>query len=280
VSAVAKRAFVRVAGLATVVCALSACSSMRDFFLGQNDEASSRAPASVVDASVSETNTQSSSDGRAPASVQPATLGANENANEIRLNDDRAHRGYRSNSDPWLGTASDNEGSLWNGETQDNFYFSRNNQFKVGDFVIMKLDNDLSESLNLKMATLYQPDHKSTRTVVAEEAGKAAGDKIANAVAKVTGNANVGAAVGADVADRAIASIDGNEKLFDLQEVPLRITEVLPRGGLRVEGTKKIFKKNVAFDLKVEGTIRDEDIGPSRTIASSRLMESKVELTK
>jgi flagellar basal body L-ring protein FlgH len=211
-----------------------------------------------------------------------SNLGANEFAPQQKLFDERAQRGFRRNADPWQVTGNYNEASLWNSESQDNFLFSRNMLNKVGDFVIVKIEPDLQETLNSRLAALYKPMNSKPKLkdTIAEEAGKAAGEKVGDAVEKVTGNKPIAEAAGSEVQDRTVASMTSKVRYFTTKEVPVRIVEVTGRGTLRVEGVRRLFLKYGAFDLKVSGILREEDIGPSRMIASSRLMDQKVEINK
>jgi len=49
------------------------------------------------------------------------------------------------------------------------------------------------------------------------------------------------------------------------------VTEVLPGGNLRLEGSKDIKVHKDTVTLKVEGIIRPQDVGPDNTIESDRL---------
>jgi flagellar basal body L-ring protein FlgH len=193
--------------------------------------------------------------------------------------DDKARRGYRRNVDPWTSSGPYNENSLWNPESQDGFYFTRNNMLRVGDFIVVSLDADLMENLNNRLVKMYRTK-KTTKDVVAEETGKAVGAKVGEAINKAVKNDAVSKAVGADVAERAEESIKGNQRFFTTKEIPVRVTEITTKGLLRVQGEKTLFLKNASFELKLGGLMREEDIGPTRSIASSRVIDSKVEITK
>jgi flagellar basal body L-ring protein FlgH len=209
-------------------------------------------------------------------------LGANEFAPQQRLFDEKAQRGFRRNVDPWTVTGNYNEASLWNPDAQENYLFTRNMVHKLGDFVIVKLEPDLQESLNGRLTALYRPpgSKPKLKDTIAEEAGKAAGEKVGEAVEKAVGNKAIADAAREDVADRTVAAFTEKARYFTTKEVPVRIVDVSARGTVRVEGVKKLFLKNGSFDLKVSGILREEDIGPSRVVASSRLMEQKVEIVK
>ena len=182
-------------------------------------------------------------------------------------------------ADPFDATGPYTEGSLWNGDSQDNFYFSKNVLHKVGDILIVKMEPDVSDALNQKIASIL--GRNSVQQVVADEAGKAAGAAAANAVGNATGNQNIGKAVGAAAADRTVAAIDeGTPHYIDVDEMSVRITEILPRSSYRIEGTKRVFVKNNPYTLRYFGVVRDEDIGSSSMLVSSKVIDSKLEMTK
>jgi flagellar basal body L-ring protein FlgH len=42
----------------------------------------------------------------------------------------------------------------------------------------------------------------------------------------------------------------------------------------------KIFIKNSPYKLKIDGMVRDEDIGPSNIVSTNNVYESKLEIVK
>jgi flagellar basal body L-ring protein FlgH len=264
--------------LLTSGCASTFSKVGRWLGMGGDEKVSARAPAANSD-----TTTLGDQDlMRTHAADDNPNLGGSEFSPQQRLFDERAQRGYRRNADPWQATGNYNEGSLWNADSQDNYLFTRNMVNKVGDFVIVKLEADLQEVLNSKLTALYRPagSKPKLKDTIAEEAGKAAGDKVSDAVEKTIGNKAIADAAGNDVQDRTVAALTEKPRYFTTKEVPVRITEVNGRGTIKIEGVRRLFLKNGAFDLKVSGVIREEDLGPSRMVASSRLMDQKVEITR
>lgn len=202
---------------------------------------------------------------RAPASVAPAA-------------DDTPAPTVRRKADPFDGTGPVNEGSLWDPEAQDNFYFSKNLMHKVGDLLVVKMEPEVSDALNLRIAAVV--GRSSVQQVVADEAGKAVGTAVEQKVGDATGNANIAKAVGAAATDRAVASLDEKPRYVDLDEVSVRIAEVLPRNAYRIEGGKRITIRNSPYQLKYSGVVRDEDIGAGSIITSSKVIDSRLEMAK
>jgi|GEM_PF-1324507 len=205
-------------------------------------------------------------------------LSANEFAALSKQNDDRAARGYRRNASPWDGTGAANEGSLWNADAQDGFYFTKNLLFKIGDIVVVKIEPEVNQSLNFEIASLL--GRTSVGQVVADEAGRKVASEVEGRVGKALGSEKIGEAVGAAAAEQATRALDPNARYVDISDIPVRIIETLPRNSYRVEGARRIYIKNAPYQIKLTGVVRDEDIGPQRMVASSRLFESKMELTK
>lgn len=256
----------------------SSCASMRGLIMGEDDN-TSRGPASVAE----ETDNTSWGDIelKRQATEQGSEVATNgEFSSLARQHDDGARRGYRRSSDPWTQNGPYNEGSIWNPETQTGFYFTRNTLFQVGDFITLALEPDMMENVNQKLITLYKPLKSNTRDTVAAEAGKALGDKVSGAVNQAVKNANVANAIGQDVSDRTQATLKERPRYFTTKEIPLRVVEITNKGMIKVEGNRTLFLRNANFEMKVGGLIREEDIGPTRMIASSKLIEPKVEVNK
>ncbi|MBS1982546.1 MAG: flagellar basal body L-ring protein FlgH [Bdellovibrionales bacterium] len=242
----------RTLGSLSALLALGACSSwmqsLKSGITGEDTSAAAAAPKV-----------------RAPASVVET---------EVKAKDDAAKRKF----DPFDGTGPYNEASLWNGETQDNFYFSKNILHKVGDVLIVKMEPEVNEALNLKLASVF--GRSSVQQVVADEAGKAAGDAVTQKVGATVGNQNIAKAVGAAASDRTVAALDEKARYVDIDEMSVRIVELLPRNSYRIEGQRRVFVKSIPYTLKYGGVIRDEDLGPASVIASSKVVDSKMEMVK
>lgn len=265
---------------------LAGCSSwMNDIktaMVGEDtvvDSEGSRSPASVENSNRVEidnrTGADFSSSNQKPRGPQ---LGASEFTNSYSHNNSRSNQGFRSGSNPWSGVGDPSEGSLWRDDTQDNFYFARNVIYSVGDLLVVNIDSEINDALNLRIAQII--GRTSVQQVVADEAGKAAGNEVEKKVQDALGNDKIADAVGKEVQNRTISSLEGSKKFIDVDSVTVRITEILPRGSYRVEGTKRVFVKDAPYSVKYSGIVRDEDIGANKMIASKSVLESKVELTK
>jgi flagellar basal body L-ring protein FlgH len=260
----------------------SACSSlMSDFkmaILGDDvaHPEETRAPAS---ANRIEIDNRTGADFSSPTQgPRGPTLGNNDFAHFSSHHNQRSGQGFRSNSNPWSGVGPSSEGSLWKDDTQDNFYFARNVIYSIGDLMVVNIDNEINDALNLRIAQIL--GRTSVQQVVADEAGKAVGAEAERQVQRVVGNDRIAEAVGRDVEGRTIASLDSKPRYVDVDNVTVRITELLNRGSYRIEGTKRVFVKDAPYNVKFSGIVRDEDIGANKMIASKSVLESKVELTR
>jgi flagellar basal body L-ring protein FlgH len=189
-------------------------------------------------------------------------------------------KGTGKNKDPWYGTGPVNEGSLWNPESQDGFFFSRNTLHKVGDIIMVKMDSAVNESLNSRIVSIIGPK-KSVQRTIAEEAGKSAGNKVSEGIDKIVNNKNVADAIGDAVASDAQTALDPTgDNYVSIDEIPARVVEYLNGGRFRIEGSRKVMIRTAAYQVKLSGTIRDEDVATNNSIDSNMVLESKLELTK
>jgi len=255
---------------------LGACSSFADLkrmAMGEEED-TGRAPAAAKkDSNGSVIIDNRSFDGN----FNKAPTGPNLGANEFGV---PANQGGTRSSDPWYGTGVDSDGSLWEGESQNNFYFSVNTNFKVGDVVIVKVETEVNDALNSRIAALLGPKGKSVRNVVAEEAGRSVASKVGDEVAKAVGNDKIADAVGQSAGEKVTSSLDLEEMYVNLDELPVRITDMLDGRRFKVEGSRKVFIKNAPYQVVMTGVVRHEDIARDGSILSSKVLESKLELTK
>jgi len=278
-------ASLRLAALASVL-GLANCASMVSYFRGEEPgttevagEESDRAPASNGKA-ITLDNSSGLDAKSFGASSDPSgpNLGKNEFNAMAKRNDEKASKGYRRDVDPWEGTGPVNEGSLWNGDTQDNYYFTKNVLRKVGDIVIIKVEPDVNDAMNSRIDGIV--GRTSVQQVAADEAGKSVATAVGDRVGNAAGNKNIGDAVGGAVGNRTTAALQGSTKYIDVDEIPARIIELLPKGTVKVEGSRRVNIKGAPYNLKLSGIVRDDDIGPTAMVQTSKLVESKMELTR
>jgi len=254
--------------------ALGACSSLSDLrrMAWGEDEDTTRAPAATKTGPGTVVIDNRNFDGKFEKSPTGSDLAKNE------FGVPATQGGTRAN-DPWHGTG-ESDGSLWDGESQHNFYFSLNTNFKVGDVIIVKVDSEVNDALNSRIAALLGPKGKSVRNVVAEEAGRSVAGKVTDEVSKAVGNDRIAEAVGQDVGGKVTSSLDLPEMYVSVDELPVRITQILEGRRFKVEGSRKVFIKNAPYQVVMSGVLRHEDIARDGSIPSGKVLESKLELTK
>lgn len=59
-------------------------------------------------------------------------------------------------------------------------------------------------------------------------------------------------------------------------QMTVQVTEVLPNGNLKIEGTKEITVNAETQKIEVEGIVRPEDITISNTVNSTKIANSKI----
>lgn len=55
------------------------------------------------------------------------------------------------------------------------------------------------------------------------------------------------------------------------------VTEVLPSGNLKIEGSRVVVVNNEKQNLKLTGVIRPNDIGYNNTVPSSLIADAKID---
>ncbi len=255
---------------------IGACSSLSDLkkmAMGESqveveDAEKGRSPASEKKGSVVIQSSEFDGD------LKTGPIGSDLGRNEFGVPNSSAGK------DPWYGTGPENEGSLWNGESQDNFYFTVNTSFKVGDILYVMVERDVNDTLNAKIASLLGQNGKSVRNIAAEEAKKevesAVGDKVATAI----GNKKIGEAIGRDVGQSVESSLNLEEEYVNLDKIPVRVVESLDQRLFKIAGDRRIFIRNAPYRIAMTGRIRHEDVSPDGQISSTMVLDSVVELTK
>jgi flagellar basal body L-ring protein FlgH len=213
-----------------------------------------------------------------------------------RFGGDSTVKAQRRSADPWYGVNNPTEGSLWNDTTNDNFYFAKNVSRKVGDLLVVKLESDLNDSLNNKIAAFIEkntpkPSPAEVAALAAIQKGAAEAKLDPNKkpasleeTAKKAGDAAKVAGVNSAIDAAAQAATDAiakkNERFVDVDEMTVRIVQSLARGAFRVEGTRRINIRNAPYAIKLAGVVRNEDILPTSEVSSAKVLDSKLELTR
>jgi flagellar basal body L-ring protein FlgH len=265
-----------------LVFTLSGCASWTELQqIARGDDAGARSPASASAPANSGSSIlieDRSFDGKTKTPAAGPDLSKSEFGAQGNWLKNGSDNNQRSGFDPWFGTGPENEGSLWRPDTQDNFYFSRNTKFKVGDVILVKVEPAVNDSLNSRIAGII--GRNTVRQVVADEAAKAVGDKVSSEVNKAIGNENIAKAVGAEAQGRTAAAVDTKERYVSVDEIPVRLIEYMNGGRFRIEGASRVLIKGAPYQVQLKGILREEDVQGNGSIASNQVLESKLELTK
>lgn len=258
---------------------LSACGTLTEWkqsMLG-TEEPSGRSPASMGGS-----NQVSVSDNRAMPGTYSAPTGPNLSQNEFARQgaywNEKSAMGVRRNADPWDGTGPANEGSLWSPQGQDGFYFARNSHRKLGDLIVVKIEKDINQALNAKVTSII--GRTGVRQVIADEAGRKIAEDVQGKVGTALGNQRIGAAIGSEVGGRATQALDKDPKYLDVDEMSVRIVEVVSGTHYKIDGTKNVTIKGAPYVLRLRGQIRDEDVATVAMVSSNQVFESRMDLIK
>jgi flagellar basal body L-ring protein FlgH len=256
---------------------LQSCGSLTDWKQAINGEGNttSRSPASSG-GGVSYANNSAVPTGYSdPAGPN---LSQNEFSRQTGYNSDRSAKGLRRNVDPWDGTGPANEGSLWSPQGQDGFYFSRNSHRKLGDLLVVKIERDINDALNARITSIL--GRTGLRQVIADEAGNEVAGDVQKKVGTALGNQNIARAIAAEAGGRTTAALDREVRYLDLDEVSVRITDVLKGSIYKVDGTKRVVIKGAPYTLRLQGQVRDEDVATVALVSSNQVFESRMDLIK
>ena len=260
----------------SMLALLQSCGTLSDWkkSMVADEGSASRSPASTGGVSVTDNRP-------VPGGYSNPTgpnLSQNEFARQSGYWNDKAGKGVRRNADPWDGTGPSNEGSLWSPQGQDGFYFSRNSARKLGDLLVVKVERDINDALNARIASIL--GRTELRQVVADEAGREVASEVQKRAGVALGNENIARAIGNDIGSKATAALDKNVRYLDVDEVSVRITEVLKGSIYKVDGTKRVVIKGAPYTLRLQGQVRDEDVATVALVSSNQVFESRMDLIK
>ena len=139
-----------------------------------------------------------------------------------------------------------NEGSLWFGVGQGNYFFSRNNIKKNGDIVIIDVGDKLKKDIMFELSRRF-PSMINRR--------KKIGDKNKN---------------------KNLKKSDDKDRKGVKNRISGVVIEEINQGHLIVRGRKDVFHKKRKRLVEVQALISRRDIGDFDTIHSDKILESKV----
>lgn len=146
-----------------------------------------------------------------------------------------------------------NEGSLWSGNGQANFLFSRNNNKKHGDIVVIEVQDKLKKDISLELARAF-PEMTITKKKKDDKKGEAKQEPAAEAPE------NENSPTSNKVHDR-ISSV---------------VVEEVSRDHLLVRGRKDVLYKKRKRLVEVQALVARRDVTDEDSVLSSNIIESSV----
>ena len=151
-------------------------------------------------------------------------------------------------------------GSLYDGAISDS-WFGRRKNFKVGDIVVVVLDEKAQAS-------------RTQNTNVERETGN---DVAAGYLSKLPiVNNNIGGLKldGSTITSEASGTADQQATLTG--QIAATVVQILPNGNLIVKGEKKLDLSEGSEVIRVAGIVRTEDVAPNGTVFSRRLANAQI----
>ena len=150
------------------------------------------------------------------------------------------------------------DGSLWVGQGQNNFLFSKNSQKKLGDIVVMKVMAKLKNEITTELNRAYPPPRIKKKK-----------------------DPNPGQEVDKDGKDKN-GDKEGEEgpsdKVFDL--ISGVVVEEINKDHLLVRGRKDVLFQNRKRKVEVEAMISRRDVADDDGVMSTNFLESTVSVIR
>lgn len=154
-------------------------------------------------------------------------------------------------------TDNGNEGSLWSGNGQANFLFSRNNNKRHGDIVVIEVQSKLKKDISLELARAF-PDMMMNK----KKAGNKVGDK------------QPAAGGGTNPQQAQNQNAENDTQVHD--RISSVVVEEVSRDHLLVRGRKDVLYKKRKRLVEVQALVARRDVSDEDSVLSSRIIESSV----
>jgi len=162
------------------------------------------------------------------------------------------------------------EGSLWPGETSENFLFADTKAKRVGDVVTVVLEEDFTSSQG---ATTDVSKDSSIGLQASSILGLPTNLGITNFLG--SGNSfdpNLTATTARSTNGSGTTTRQGSMT----GSIAALITEELPSGNFKIKGRRTVTVNNEEQIMTIEGIIRKVDIGFDNTISSQKIANAKI----
>ena len=151
-------------------------------------------------------------------------------------------------------------GSLYDGAISDS-WFGRKKNFKVGDIVVVVLDERAQAS-------------RTQNTNVERETANDVAAGYLNKLPIVKNNVGGIKLDGSTITSEASGTADQQATLTG--QIAATVVQILPNGNLIVKGEKKLDLSEGSEIIRVAGIVRTEDVAPNGTVFSRRLANAQI----
>lgn len=147
-----------------------------------------------------------------------------------------------------------NDGSLWAGDGNENYLFTKNKWKRNGDIILVNVQTQLKNEITMELKRAFPPIPKlgGTTTEDQQQPGQQQ------------------AAAGADEDEDKSAASKVHDKISGV------IVEEISRDHLLVRGQKNVLFKNRKHLIELQALISRKDINEDDTVNSTRFLESSV----
>lgn len=149
------------------------------------------------------------------------------------------------------------DGSLWQGQGQNNFLFAKNSQKKLGDIVVFKVMSKLKNEITTELSRAY-PEKKVK---------KKKNDKTPSDETKKE-----------EDGETAKNAEESGDKVFDL--VSGVVVEEINKDHLLVRGRKDVLYQERKRKVEIEAMVSRKDIADDDGVMSSNFLESNVSVLR
>lgn len=183
-----------------------------------------------------------------------------------------------------------NETSLWAGDGQSNFFFSKNKVREVGDIVNITIENDLYKDLNQEVTRALTPmerEYELEQAAEREKAKDAAEDLKKDSLSTSSAASKPKADKKDDGKQEKVNKTTAQDidiaSAVDLKSGDNLMAEILerfPNGNYRIRGLKKVRYRNSTKYVSMVGIVRGQDISDEGVVNSGKLYEYRLDSAK
>jgi len=180
------------------------------------------------------------------------------------------------------------DGSLWAGDGQSNFFFSKNKVRSVGDIITVTAEEGLIKDMGYEIRRTLTPPEREQELRLAETRLKekyASGDKTKTSSAAPADpkKGDAKKEESSEVPEVSYADIDVAQSL-EVKTGDTMMGEVLeryPNGNYKIRAVKKIVYKNGPPRMvNLLGVVKGSDISEEDTVPSGKLYEYRLEASR